>query len=290
MDIETERLIVETHRAGAITASVRAGLRDLREYPGIVSMTVITVAIGTVLTLLGPLLTEAVEAGDAYVSMNSEVLVLAEPDQGGLADLSANIAGIDGVSRVRVAEPSDLEVLPPGQLFSFSEGDSLVVEPTGRVPVDAIQQRARDTLGVSSVALGVGVPSQLMIELVASLTPWLALAFLVSAVLLVAVLSVMTARSRGEEAEAMRLVGGSTVSIWIRIGLVIAAPTVLVVAVTTAVVAIASPSIASMALPEGVSMEGAASGVLSAGLLLGIASLLVVSVASLAAIWRVSTK
>jgi hypothetical protein len=291
MGVETEEFTTETRRAGALAASVRAGMRDLRQYPGLVSMTVVTVAMGTALALLGPLLAEATEAGEVYVTMHSEVLVLAQPDlEGDLGRLTADLAGIDGVGRVRVAAPSDLEALPPGQLLGFVDGDSLVLEPTGRVPVDGIQQQVRDVPGVESVALGVGIPSQLTIELVQMLMPWLALAFLAAAVLLVAVLSVMTARSRVDEAEAMRLFGGSTVSIWIRMSLVIALPTLSTIAVVTGVLASAAGPISSWVLPAGVTMTGAATTVLATGLRLGVAALLVVSVVSLAAMWRVATK
>lgn len=291
MDVEHEELVGETHRGRAFGASVRAGIRDLKDYPSIVTMTVVTVLLGTAMALLGPLLRELTEAGDTYVTMNSEILVLAQPDfRGDLAEVSAALSGMDGVNLVREATRSDLEALPPNQQSRFQSGDPLVIEPTGRVPVQAIHHQVEDVPGVASVALGVGVPSQWTIELVENLVPWLAVAFLVGAILLVANLSFMTARSRAEEAEAMRLVGASTLSVWIRIFLVTAIPTVFVVALTTGAIATAGPSIAAWLLPEGATMVGATNTILASGLLLGGAALLVASVASLAAVWRVVTK
>lgn len=290
MDTELEDIAGNIDRRSSFAASIRAGIRDLRDYPSIVSMTVVTVMLGTAIALLGPLFSGAAEVGEAYVTMNSEILVLAEPDlRGNLTELSTDLARIEGVSRIREATPSDFEALSPSQLFTFHDGDALVIEPNGSVPVQSIHRSALHVPGVASAAFGVGVPSQLAIELAETLIPWLAVASLAAAILLVVVLSVMTARSRAGEAVAMRLVGGSTASIWIRIGLVVAVPTFLVVNLTTVVIAIAAPSIASRVLPVGVTMVGAAHTVLTTGLLLGGAALLVAGVAGLTALWRAAT-
>jgi len=80
LNVETEDLVVEIDPAGALAASLRSGLGDIREHRGIVIMTAVTVAGGTLLALLGPLLSEATAVGDAYVAMNSELLVLQDPN------------------------------------------------------------------------------------------------------------------------------------------------------------------------------------------------------------------
>ena len=83
LNVETDDLVVEIDRAGALAASLRSILGDIREHRGIVIMTAVTVAVGTLLALLGPLLSEATAVGDAYVAMNSELLVLQDPNAEG---------------------------------------------------------------------------------------------------------------------------------------------------------------------------------------------------------------
>lgn len=254
-------------------------------------MTAVTVAVGTLLALLGPLLSEATAVGDAYVTMNSELLVLAELSaEGDLTELSTALATVTGVELVRPATSADLAALAPAQLLRFTEGETLVIEPTGLVPIQAIHQQALDRPGVADVAPGVGVPSQLIIDLVETLVPWLAIAFFVAALVLIMVLSVLVARSRADEAEAMRLVGGSTSLILVRIGLVIAVPTILAVVITFGAVAVTAQSLTSWALPSGVTLTEPVQAIVSTGFILAIFTMAIVVLASLASIWRAATK
>lgn len=254
-------------------------------------MTAVTVAVGTLLALFGPLLREATEIGDTYVTMNSELVVLAGTNTGvDLSELSTALASVEGVDLVRPATSDDLEALAPAQVIRFSEGETLVIEPTGRVPIQAIHQRALNVSGVTAIAPGVGVPSQLTIDLVQSLVPWLAAAFFAAALILIVVLTVQIARSRADEAEAMRLVGGSTISILVRTSLVIAVPTFIAVTATTIAVIITAQSLTSWALPTGVTLVDPTRLIASTGLLLAVSAMVVVAGASLASIWRPATK
>ncbi len=272
-------------------ASIRSGLRDIGRHRGLVLMIAATVSVGSVLTLLGPLLDEAVDAGDEYVTMNSELIVLADSSTPiDIAELADAVSSVDGVQLVRPSTTQDLEALPPNQIFRFTSGETLVIEPTGRVRVEAIRQEALDIRGVSDVALGVGVPSQMTIALVRALLPWVAIAFFVSALILIANLSFLLARTRRAEAEAMRLVGGTTLSIVIRTGLVVAVPTVLSIVATTTVVALTASSIVSAFLPSGVALNHVAQQTVSTGIVLAMAATVVVGLATVASIGRVATK
>lgn len=254
-------------------------------------MTAVTVAVGTLLALLGPLLREATAVGDTYVTMNSELVVLAESNtEVDLSELSTALASVEGVDLVRPATSDDLAALAPAQVIRFPEGETLVIEPTGRVPIQAIHHQALNVSGVAAIAPGVGVPSQLTIDLVQSLVPWLAAAFFAAALILIVVLTVQIARSRADEAEAMRLVGGSTISILVRTSLVIAVPTLIAVTATTIAVIIAAKSLTSWALPTGVTLTDPIRLIASTGLILALSAIVVVAAASLASIWRPATK
>ena len=53
LNVETEALVVEINRAGAFAASLRSGLRDIREHRRLVTMIAVAAAVGTLLTLFG---------------------------------------------------------------------------------------------------------------------------------------------------------------------------------------------------------------------------------------------
>lgn len=280
------------HRGFAFWASVRAGLRDLRTYPVLVSLTVISVLVATVLVLANPILSQVSQAGEVHVTMNSEIVILLDADLGSgeAAEIRSGLAAIDGAQVVRPSEPEDLESLPPSEIFRFESGPTLVIEPTGFVDVQAIQFKATQVSGVSDTALGIGVLSQLAIDLVQILLPWLTVAFLVAGLLLVANLAFLAARTRSQEAEVMRLVGAGTWMIWLRTGLVIAVPTVVVVLVTTALVAAAVPTVAGILLSDQAASVVSAGPVIRSGLLLTAAAAFIATTLSLTAVWRAATK
>lgn len=284
--------MVESHRGRSLWASFRAGVRDLKDYPALVTITAVTVFMGAAVTPLGSLVTGLAEVGDTYVTMNSELIVLVDIDQVGedLDSLMADLSDVDGVAVVRESTPDDLAALPPGQLLRYQSGVTLTIEPTGAVPVESVHHQVSFVAGVESAAPGVGVHSRLAIDLVKVMTPWVAVLFFAAGLLLVANLAYMTARTRGAEAEAMRLLGAGSSNIWVRIGLVVAIPTVPVILVATGLVAVASPLVADAMLPEGTTMTGARGPVAKTGFLLAAAAAVLGSITSLGAVWRVATK
>lgn len=254
-------------------------------------MTAVTVFLGAAVALLGSLVTGLADVGDTYVTMNSELIVLVDNDRiADLDSLMADLSDVDGVAVVRESTQDDLAALPPGQLLRYESGVTLTIEPTGAVPIENIHHQISFVAGVDSAAPGVGVHSQLAIDLVKVITPWLAVVFFAAGLLLVVNLAYMTARTRGAEAEAMRLVGAGSSSIWLRTGLVVAIPTVTVILLATGLVAITAPIVADAMLAEGTTMAAARGPVARTGLLLAGAAAVLVAITSLGAVWRVATK
>lgn len=279
-------------RVGSVRAAFRAGLLDLRDYPVLVSLTTVVVFVATLLVLAGPLLTNAARAGETYVTMNSELIVLLDPELTAEErnQATAALSVVDGVEAVRASEPGDVESLPPNQILRYQSGSTLTVEPTGLITVEHIQTRVIRTPGVVDAALGLGVPSLAMMEMVGLVLPWLALAFFVAGIILVANLSFMVARTRIEEADAMRMVGADTSSIWLRTGLVVALPTLVVVLAATALVALVGPPVVGSYFPDDVRGMMTVRPVLQTGSLLAAAATFTAIAFSLVAVWRVATK
>lgn len=264
----------------------------MRQFPGLVTMAAVTVFVGTAVALLGPLVVGLAEAGDTYVTMNSEVIVLVDTVQAeeDLDSLIEAISDVEGVKVVRESTPDDLAALPPFQLLSYRDGVTLTIEPTGAVPVEAIHGQVLFVAGVDSAAPGVGVMSQMAIDLVRTITPWLAIGFFAAGLLLVANLAYMTARIRREEVVAMRLVGAGTWSLWVRTSLVVVFPTVLVIVVVTGLVALSAPWVSTSMLPDDGAIPGIGDPVVSIGLRLAGAAAVVALITSLASMWRVAAK
>jgi len=292
LEVEIEDFVAERHGGRSLWASFRAGVRDLRQFPGLVTMAAVTVFVGTAVALLGPLVVGLAEAGDTYVTMNSEVIVLVDTVQAeeDLDSLIEAISDVEGVKVVRESTPDDLAALPPFQLLSYRDGVTLTIEPTGAVPVEAIHGQVLFVAGVDSAAPGVGVMSQMAIDLVRTITPWLAIGFFAAGLLLVANLAYMTARIRREEVVAMRLVGAGTWSLWVRTSLVVVFPTVLVIVVVTGLVALSAPWVSTSMLPDDGAIPGIGDPVVSIGLRLAGAAAVVALITSLASMWRVAAK
>jgi hypothetical protein len=127
-------------------------------------------------------------------------------------------------------------------------------------------------------------------HLVQTVIPWVATAFSVGGLLLVANLAFLAGATRRLEAEAMKLVGAETWVVWLRVGLLIMVPTVLVIVLTTGVVSAATPALARVfPAPEAAPVIDAGP-VIRSGLVMGTVATLTASSLSLVAVWNAGNR
>lgn len=282
----------QNSRSRSSWLSLKSGAVDLRRYPLLTGVATLTVAMAAFFVLLMPTLAELTSVGEAYATMHSEVLVLLEDDlpPDAAKEALSELEKLPGVERLDPSTQEDIGLIAPGLILKYSGGEALTITPTGFVPVQEIRFQASQIQGVSDSALGLGILSSLLVELLELLLPWLTSAFGIAAVILLTTLAYQVAWLRRDEARVMRLVGASTWDILLRVTVAIAIPALIATTATTVVLGAAVPFVSSHVLPdEFLGMVGNHA-IYSTGFKLVLACMVVTCLASLVATWRVSSE
>ena len=262
---------------------VRTGIKDMARMPLLVFALTLTVSLATFLALLSPVLDQAVDAGTTEVIKGSEVIVyLATGIDVDAASLATEELGdVFGVEHVRLATSGDIASTRRGYEVGSDISHVRTVVLDGRAPQAVVMIGAKEISGVETVDAGVGDRTGMTVELLQTVVPWLTALFGVAGLVLVVNVVLAAARSRRDEAQIMRLVGASWLTVWANLGVVVVVPVIASMLVTTGVVSLASSNLSTFLSP-GSTQFAQGSAVMGVGLrLTAVAAIVTVGVSQL---------
>ena len=240
------------HPNSSVGIGLRWGLTDLRRLPLLASSAWLISLIAALAVMTSVLLDQLVDAGEAYVALNSRPVVFLDPDLdvSGRDVVVTEIARVDGVSKVEPSVAADLEALPLTMAYRPPTGHAYTVFPNGDITIDAMEIELSQMPGVVAQALTISDRSLLAIRLAGQMVPWMAAGMSVLGILMLAVLALIGGRTRRDEVEAMNAIGSGRFDAWLASAVVVMLPALLAVTVAGATVVLATPWVASMLLPS----------------------------------------
>lgn len=210
-------IFTSSDRRRAIAYAFVGGVRTLRRFPGLVSLTATIVTVSIFIGLLSTVMSSLASAGS--VELVRATTIVAVLDESAGDEVTARLTRMAGIESQRPATFSDLTEVQQwyGAAPNASE-PAVVLELSGTRGTEEILTPLRNIDGVLRAAVSVGDDFYLMKDFMATVASWFSVLLVGGAILMIANLARMVAAMGLDEAATMRLVGADRFSVWVAVG------------------------------------------------------------------------